>query len=219
MIAVKCNVPARYTRLFLNPSVDRICAILALAPFAFTLVRIIFLNPVQIDLLRLIYFVEMFVLFSTMLLRRPPVRITNKPIYWMLALLASYWQSLGIFFTNDGAHLIPSWVAILIALVDTSWYVWSLLSLGRNLGFVPAERSVVVRGTYRFVRHPIYCALFFGMLGSLLQHFSLQNFIFISLGILWYVIKSFLEEDFLKHNPAYALYMKRVTFRWIPYIL
>ena len=45
--------------------------------------------------------------------------------------------------------------------------------------------------------------------------------------ILWYaarrrtslfVIKTFMEEDFLKEDPAYARYMKHVRWRWIPLV-
>ena len=33
---------------------------------------------------------------------------------------------------------------------------WSLLSLGGRFGIAPADRGLVVRGPYRWVRHPMY---------------------------------------------------------------
>jgi protein-S-isoprenylcysteine O-methyltransferase Ste14 len=38
------------------------------------------------------------------------------------------------------------------------------LSLGLSIGLVPADRGIVTRGVYRFVRHPIYTGLLIALL-------------------------------------------------------
>jgi len=36
------------------------------------------------------------------------------------------------------------------------------------------------------------------------------------LGIFWFVLKSVVEESFLRSDPKYADYMQRVRWRWLP---
>lgn len=94
--------------------------------------------------------------------------------------------------------------------------LWGRFSLGRNIGFVPAQRDIVIHGAYRYMRHPIYTGLFIGALGETLAYFSPRNLLLTSLGVFWFVIKSFVEESFLSKDAAYAAYMQCVRYRWIP---
>ena len=66
------------------------------------------------------------------------------------------------------------------------------------------------------MRHPIYTGLFIGALGETLAYFSPRNLLLTSLGVFWFVIKSFVEESFLSKDAAYAAYMQCVRYRWIP---
>jgi protein-S-isoprenylcysteine O-methyltransferase Ste14 len=52
--------------------------------------------------------------------------------------------------------------------------------------------------------------------GVVLRGYSLRNLVLIVIGASLFVIKSFMEEEFLKQDPAYADYMRRVRRRWIP---
>jgi len=40
-----------------------------------------------------------------------------------------------------------------------------------------------------------------------------------SIGIVLFMIKSVVEENFLRADPEYAAYMQRVRWRWIPGIV
>src|SRR5439155_20201520 len=58
--------------------------------------------------------------------------------------------------TADNAALAPDTLTMLISAIGLIIVVASKITLGRSFGLVPANRGVVVRGPYTFVRHPIY---------------------------------------------------------------
>jgi len=160
------------------------------------------------------------ILIATMVIRRPPKRVTPNPWYWLLAFVASYWQLLVIALLQPGRALISNWFASLLALLGLMIMVWARLSLGRNIGFVPAQRQLVRSGAYAFIRHPVYTAVLLTNGAFLLRAFSPLNALVIGLGIFWFIpVKSLVEEDFLRSDPEYAAYMRTVKARWIPFLV
>jgi protein-S-isoprenylcysteine O-methyltransferase Ste14 len=81
---------------------------------------------------------------------------------------------------------------------------------------VPAERDIITCGAYRFVRHPIYTGLILSYVGFSLHMFSLRNVTMSLIVIGLIVLKSFIEEGFLREVPDYAEYLGRVRWRWFP---
>ena len=66
------------------------------------------------------------------------------------------------------------------------------------------------------MRHPIYTAFFIGYAGLILRAYSLFNLAMVVLISALFMIKSVVEENFLKSDPQYAEYMQQVRFRWFP---
>jgi protein-S-isoprenylcysteine O-methyltransferase Ste14 len=160
------------------------------------------------------------ILVVTMVIRRPPKRVTPNPWYWLLAVVATYWDILVLIFLQQGQPLVTNWVTDAIATAGLLIFVWARLSLGRNIGFVPAQRELVHNGAYAYMRHPVYTGGLLTTLAFLLRAYSPQNAVLMGLRILWFIpIKSLVEEDFLRADPQYAAYMKRVRARWIPYVI
>ena len=160
------------------------------------------------------------ILVVTMVIRRPPKRVTPNPWYWLLAFVATYWQILVLSFLQPGRPLVANWVTDSIAVLGLLIFVWARLSLGRNIGFVPAQRELVHRGAYAFMRHPVYTGGLLTNIAFMLRAFSPLNAALISLGIFWFIpVKSLVEEDFLRADPQYAAYMKTVRARWIPFVI
>jgi protein-S-isoprenylcysteine O-methyltransferase Ste14 len=118
-----------------------------------------------------------------------------------------------------GQPIAPYWVSGSLATFGAVLMIWARLSLGRSIGLVPALRTLVTRGAYRYVRHPIYLAGSLIFVANLISAYSPLNVTILALGIFWFVLKSLAEESFLRSDPAYAEYMERVRWRWIPGII
>jgi hypothetical protein len=67
--------------------------------------------------------------------------------------------------TDGHVSLMPDHVTALVSSIGLVLVVIGKITLGRSFGVVPANRGVVVRGPYSFVRHPIYT-------GDLITHMS-----------------------------------------------
>jgi protein-S-isoprenylcysteine O-methyltransferase Ste14 len=160
------------------------------------------------------------ILVVTMVIRRPPKRVTPNPLYWLVAFGASYWLILILGLLQKGRPLAANWVTDAIAMLGLLVVVGARLSLGRNIGLVPAQRELVHSGAYAFMRHPIYTGVLFTHIAFVLRAFSPLNALLMGLGAFWFIpVKSLVEEDFLRADPQYAAYMQKVRARWIPFVI
>jgi protein-S-isoprenylcysteine O-methyltransferase Ste14 len=212
------NLSFNLMRFLSQPSVDRTIAAIACVP-----------------LLYLAYYryehwhhgfpliasaLNVLILVVTMVIRRPPKRVTPNPWYWLLAFVATYWDLVVLSFLQQGRPLVRNWATDVIAMTGLLIVIWARLSLGRNIGFVPAQRELVHTGAYAYMRHPVYTGALLTTIAFLLRAYSLQNAVLMGLRILWFIpIKSLVEEDFLRADPKYAAYMQRVQARWIPFVI
>ena len=100
---------------------------------------------------------------------------------------------------------------------------WARIILGRNWsGTVTIKRDheLILRGPYRFVRHPIYSGLLIGMLGSAIVYGYARCFIGVLIcGVaLW--MKLQIEERFMtqQFGDQYTQYRRRVR-ALVPFVL
>ena len=196
------------------PWVDRAIAVVAVLPWVLSLYGLAMRGQMTVP--RASLAIQFFIVIITMVWRTTPVRVTPNPWYWLLTLVASYWGFFLSAFIQGGAPVAPGVVTNAIAIVALSVSVFARLSLGRSMGLVPAQRIIITRGAYRFVRHPIYASIFIGYFGFLLRLYSPLNMALALIGCGLYVVKSFIEEGFLKEDPEYAAYLARVRWRWFP---
>ena len=159
-------------------------------------------------------------LIATMIIRRPPVRVTPNPFYWLIAFVATYWPLLVLSLIQQGHPIAPLWFSNSLSIVGMSITIWARISLGRNIGFVPAQRQLVTTGAYAFVRHPVYTGILFLMPAVVFRAYTPLNLSLFALQILWFIpVKTLIEESFLRSDPEYAAYMNLVRYRWIPFLL
>ncbi len=200
--------------LLVIPWVDKTIAIVASLPFAFELYRRWVVGHVNFP--RAVLGLQLFIIIVLMVLRTTPVRVTPNPWYWLLAFLTTY-ATLGFSaFAGQGESLISPIVGNGVAIVSVIIIVYSLLSLGRNIGFIPAQRKVVTRGAYRFVRHPIYTGSFVSLFAFVLRSYSLLNLTMAVVLIALIMLRGVVEERFLREDPGYAAYLQEVRWRWFP---
>jgi len=201
------------TRWLTTPWVDKTLAILVILvtvyPIAMHFREYMYLGEI-------VFLSETFLFIVTMVFRRAPVRVTVNPLYWLLAFVASCWGLLILSVEQRGHAVVTGMPLLLIYFCSAVMVFWGRLSLGKNIGVVPAQRKIVDRGAYRWVRHPIYTAAFLTMIGRMMESYTLFNLLLYSLGIFWFVVRSLAEEEFLQKDPEYSAYMQRVRWRWVP---
>jgi protein-S-isoprenylcysteine O-methyltransferase Ste14 len=109
-------------------------------------------------------------------------------------------------------HWAVRGLAILAAVI----LIVARISLGRSIGFVPANRGIVSTGAYGVVRHPIYTGIFVALAGFIVRSYTPVNLALAATLILLFMIKSVVEEHVLKVDAEYADYMRRVRWWWLP---
>lgn len=209
-------VLTRMDRILGLPWVDNLIAVIAVLPFAWMLWVYFGMASWRVEAILTV--INLALIMVTMLLRHPPKRVTRNPGFWLLALFASYWLFFTRGFYEAGERVAP--IALTFAMVSIGFAItiWARLSLGRNIGLVPAHRKIVSSGAYRWVRHPIYTGLFLAITASTLADFSLRNLALNGVWMALFAYKSVVEENFLKASPEYADYMRLVRWRWLPYV-
>jgi protein-S-isoprenylcysteine O-methyltransferase Ste14 len=203
--------------LLKRPWVDRTIAVIAALPFVYVLYHNIQVTELTIP--RVALLLQLSLLVVTMLIRRAPVRVTTNSLYWLVAFVASYFGFLTVSVSAAGHPLVPALLTDALSMTSVLADGYARVSLGRNIGFVPAQRRLVMGGPYRLVRHPIYSALFLAETCVVLENFSWVNFLLSLVFVGLFVIKTLMEENFLRKDSAYAKYMEEVRYRWIPGVL
>jgi len=207
-------IPSRVLAFVSRPWVDKSIALAVSFP-AFWVAYGCYQDGLM-DLPRALFFAQAALFVVTMLVRRNPVRVSANPWFWLVASLNSYYNLLTAGLLRGGVRIAPGLFINSVAILGIWIAIIARLSLGRNIGLVPAQREIVTGGMYRYVRHPIYSSYFLAAIGWGLSCWSFTNALVIAIGCAMYVIKTLMEESFLSTDPAYAAYMKKVRWRWFP---
>jgi protein-S-isoprenylcysteine O-methyltransferase Ste14 len=123
--------------------------------------------------------------------------------------------------------VLPSWFfypGLALFLVGAVFYLWAKSVLGRFWSIevrVLTDHTVIEKGPFRLIRHPMYLGqvlVYIGLLGLALQSWAAILFILIVSSI-YYGNRIRIEEKFLvaELGNAYLDYMKR-TKRLIPFV-
>jgi len=196
------------------PWVDKTIAVIAIIPNAIGLYWRYTDN--RLNFVRVVASIQVFLLIITMIIRRTPLRVTPNPWFWLLAFVATYGMFVFTAFGQTGVALVPTIIPDVIAITSAAVAIYARLSLGRSIGFVPANRGIMTGGAYRFVRHPIYTALFLTLAALTLRSFTPINLAGALTIFTLFVVKSVVEERFLSEDKHYVEYMKKVRWRWLP---
>lgn len=212
------NLPSNLMRVLSLPWLDRTIAAIACVPLMYGVYyRYVHFHH-GLPLIASVLNTSLVII--TMVIRRPPKRVTPNPWYWLLAFVASYWLVFIIFFLQKGSSLVANWLTDSLAVLGLVVVLWARISLGKNIGFIPAQRELVSTGAYAYMRHPVYSGVLITTTAFVLRAYSPLNVLLLGLGVFWFIpIKSLIEESFLRHDPQYAAYMQRVRSRWIPFVI
>jgi protein-S-isoprenylcysteine O-methyltransferase Ste14 len=204
----------RFIDLLGIPWVDKTISLVATIPFVVELYRRWVVGHVNFP--RAVLGLQLLVIIVLMLLRTAPVRVTPNPWFWLLAFVTTY-ATLGFSaFAGQGVSLVTPMLGNGLAIVSMIILLYALLSLGRNIGFIPAQRKVVTRGAYGLVRHPIYTGTFVSLFAFVLRSYSVLNLSLALVLIALLMFRGIVEERFLREDVAYAAYLREVRWRWFP---
>jgi protein-S-isoprenylcysteine O-methyltransferase Ste14 len=116
----------------------------------------------------------------------------------------------------DGAPLAPDAVTVIVSAIGLSLVIVGKMALGRSFGVVPANRGVVVRGPYSFVRHPIYTGYLITHLGFLAANPTTWNMAVVLVGDAALIVRALMEERVLSNDVEYQGYCRRVGWHLMP---
>jgi protein-S-isoprenylcysteine O-methyltransferase Ste14 len=118
--------------------------------------------------------------------------------------------------TGDAPALAPDAVTTLLSAIGLSIAVVGKASLGRSFGLVPANRGVVVRGPYTWVRHPIYAGYLFTHAAFFAQYPTIWNAGVLLIADTALIVRALMEERVLSEDAEYQGYCRRVSWHLVP---
>lgn len=157
------------------------------------------------------------IMIGLILIRREHVAVDRNLLHQAVAMLAFF---SGVAFMGQppsggpGTQLASN----VVTMVANVLGVFTLLNLGRSFGILIAVRKVKTTWLYSIVRHPMYLTDILLRVGFLISHvnwFTVSMFV-VSTGA--YVVRAILEERFLSRQPEYRAYMRRVRYRFVPFV-
>jgi len=127
----------------------------------------------------------------------------------------------GRFGWSGGIPPVLKWIAFVLLVIVYSINFWAIVSNPFASGVVRIQQErghhTISKGPYRYVRHPMYLmTVVFAIVFPLFLE-SYWAYIPGVVAILLFVIRTYLEDRFLKENlPGYIEYTRQVRFRLIP---
>jgi protein-S-isoprenylcysteine O-methyltransferase Ste14 len=88
--------------------------------------------------------------------------------------------------------------------------------MGRSFGVLPANRGIVSKGPFRWVRHPIYFGWLILSIGYAMSYPNARNIMLIVATFPFMVWRIEQEEAHLSADREYRRYMSRVRYRLCP---
>ena len=133
------------------------------------------------------------------------------PSMYLLPLLIVFFLPKNFGFGNE--DLVP--YSLLIGLSGLALWIAGMACLGKALRVLPGADSIVARGVYRFIRHPIYVGIVFTHFGLFFACGSVFGMVFLFVIIVpLNVIRAQLEEKamFAKFDDQYRSYHDSTWF-------
>jgi protein-S-isoprenylcysteine O-methyltransferase Ste14 len=146
-------------------------------------------------------------------LRRGPAVATSHSVTAHAAAIGATWLPLALPLLHGAAPGQGRQAfADVLLICGMAWAVWSLRFLDRNVSVLAQARDVVVRGPYRWVRHPIYAGEIVSSLGLAI---AVNSYAALALWVAlcgMQVYRAMREEQvLLRALPAYRSYRSQTA--------
>ena len=116
----------------------------------------------------------------------------------------------------NGHALLPDAVTASVSVVGLLVVIAGKVALGRSFGIAPANRGVVARGPYAFVRHPIYAGYLVTHVAFAFAHPTMWNLCILAIADSMMIVRALVEERLLRADAQYEAYCGRVAWHVIP---
>jgi protein-S-isoprenylcysteine O-methyltransferase Ste14 len=116
----------------------------------------------------------------------------------------------------DGPGLVADGLTAALSGAGLILVVVGKLALGRSFGIVPANRGVVARGPYTFVRHPIYAGYLLTHAAFLMAYPRPWNVLILLTADAALIGRALMEERVLGADADYQAYCRRVEWHLVP---
>jgi len=103
-----------------------------------------------------------------------------------------------------------------VVTVAALWSMASLVSLGRSFGVRPALRTLITRGPYQVMRHPIYASYVLSDIGYNVQEWNVGSLLLTVAGWVSLVYRIDAEERVLAGDDRWRGYASAVRYRLVP---
>jgi protein-S-isoprenylcysteine O-methyltransferase Ste14 len=153
------------------------------------------------------------VMVMMFLTRRPSAATTTSPIEWIVAVAGTLCPML-MRTTPVPGEL--AWIGQPLQVLGLVLSTAALLSIGRSIAVVPANRGIKTGGAFRMVRHPVYAAYIFTFAGFVMSSPTARNAVVGIASLLLLGLRAVFEERFLMRDPRYAAYAEQVRWRLFP---
>lgn len=161
----------------------------------------------------LLWMVSEGLLVLLLVFRRASLRISRKPLDWVIGIAGS----MAVLLVRPAeTSLVPIALGSALQICGTLFAVYGKAALGRSFGIVAANRGIVVEGPYRIVRHPIYLGYLVTHVGFLLANWNARNVALYVIEYVFQVYRIVAEERLLNEDESYRAYTGRVRYRLIP---
>lgn len=171
----------------------------------------------RFDYVEASFAIQSTIALAFILLRRPAQTVDPDIRHQLIALVAFCSAA---WFQTDPRTENPSLLiaARVVMVVANILGLLTIFNLGKSFGILIALRKVETRWLYSVIRHPMYLTDILVRVGLVLQVPIAVNIFLAIVTAGVYVQRAIFEEAFLSKNPEYAEYMKRVRYRFIPYV-
>ncbi len=128
------------------------------------------------------------------------VRLPAQILAWVSAILPLAMQT-----TREGW----GWLAV----PGLFLVLWSMWSLSSSFSIAPAARELIMRGPYRFIRHPMYTGEILSLSGACIASLVAWNLCVLAVFIASIYMRIVAEETLFKN---YSIYAHSVKWRLVP---
>src|SRR5262245_7382204 len=120
---------------------------------------------------------------------------------------------------GDAPGLLPDMVTASASALGLLLVIGGKMTLGRSFGIVPANRGVVARGPYLFVRHPIYAGYLITHIAFVIAQPTAINLAIVMVADTALIMRALIEERVLSRDVEYQSYCRRVAWHLEPGLL